>query len=215
MLGWDLLFRFRPPACERRHPPHTTMSRFLLFLTVCVLPFATMSAAPAFPSTAPGITELKTLPAGLLVRSEIKGDYFARSGELFGPLFRYIQRKDIAMTTPVESQPGDTSAMLFWIGAGERAKAEGDLAPSAAPAPEGVVVLQRPERLVASHGGRGGYSRENFEQARGALLAWVAARPELSVAGEAYGVYWNSPFVPPFLKRYEVHVPVALAPPKS
>jgi hypothetical protein len=27
-------------------------------------------------------------------------------------------------------------------------------------------------------------------------------------AGEAYAIYWNSPFVPGFLKRYEVHVPV-------
>lgn len=191
------------------------MSFPLRFFVPFFLALASMSAAPAFPATAPGVTELETLPAGLLVRSEAPGDYFEKSGELFRPLFRYIQRKDIAMTTPVESHPGDTSAMLFWIGAGERAKAEGDLAPSAARAPEGVVVLQRFERLVASHGGRGGYSRENFERACAALLAWVAARPELSVAGEVYAVYWNSPFVPPFFKRYEVHVPVTLIKAKS
>lgn len=174
-----------------------------------------MSAAPAYPPTAPGVTELKTLPAGLLVRSEAKGDYFEKSGELFRPLFRYIQRKDIAMTTPVESHPGDTSAMVFWIGVTERPKAEGDLAPAAPPAPEGVVVLQRPEQLVASHGGRGGYSREHFEQARQVVLDWVAARPDLAVAGEVYGVYWNSPFMLPFMKRYEVHVPVTRVPVKT
>lgn len=177
-------------------------------LMVLALPSAVMAAA-AFPATAPGVTELKTLPPGLLVRSEIKGDYFEKSGELFRPLFRYIQRKDIAMTTPVESRPGDTSAMVFWIGEGETPKAEADLAPAAPAAPEGVVVFRRPEQLVASHGGRGGYSREHFDQAREAVLAWVAARPELALAGEAYGVYWNGPFTPPFLKRYEVHVPVA------
>jgi hypothetical protein len=182
----------------------------LRFFAPFLLAFASMSAGPAFPSTAPGVTELKTLPAGLLVRSEVKGDYFAKSGELFRPLFRYIQRKDIPMTTPVESHPGDTSAMLFWIAATEQPKARGDLQPTASAAPEGVVVLQRPAQLVASRGGRGGYSREHFEQAREALLAWLAARPDLKVAGEAYGVYWNSPFVPPFLKRYEVHIPVSL-----
>ena len=184
----------------------------LRFFVPFLLALVTMSAAPAFPPTAPGVTELKTLPAGLLVRSETQGDYFQKSGELFRPLFRYIQRKDIAMTTPVESHPGATSAMLFWVGVAEQPKARGDLLPSAPAAPEGVVVLERPARLVASHGGRGGYSRERFEQAREVVLAWIASRSDLQVAGEAYGVYWNSPFVPPFLKRYEVHVPVSPTP---
>ncbi|MCX6937520.1 MAG: heme-binding protein [Verrucomicrobia bacterium] len=167
-----------------------------------------MSAAPAFPSTAPGVTELKTLPAGLLVRSEAKGDYFEKSGDLFRPLFRYIQRKDISMTTPVESHVGDTSAMYFWIGTTERAKAETDLDSAGPRVPEGVVVLKRAEQLVASHGGRGGYSREHFEEARDAVVAWVASQADLAITGEAYGVYWSSPFTLPFLKRYEVHVPV-------
>jgi hypothetical protein len=210
------------------------------FAAFFLVPFTAMST-PAFPATAPGVTELKTLPAGLLVRSEAKGDYFKKNGDLFRPLFRYIQRKDIAMTTPVEAQMGETSAMYFWIATAERAKAETDLPPAATTAtgatatpqstsqsmidnnsataatakttPEGVVVLTRPERLVVSHGGRGGYSRTHFEEARDAALAWLATRPDLVADGEPYAVYWNSPFVPGFLKRYEVHIPVkALAP---
>ena len=43
---------------------------------------------------------------------------------------------------------------------------------------------------------------------RGLLLAWLAARPDVEAAGAPYGVYWNAPYVPPFLKRFEVHVPV-------
>lgn len=222
-----------------------------LFTAFCLLPFTAMSASAAFPATESGVTELKTLPAGLLVRSEAKGDYFEKNGDLFRPLFRYIQRKDIAMTTPVEAHVGDTSAMYFWIAATERAKAETDLPPvtpatttastknaptttnndasakaspkptsqsmidntSGAPVspktlPEGVVVLTRPERLVVSHGGRGGYSRSHFEEARAAALAWLATRPDLTADGPAYAVYWNSPFMPGFLKRYEVHIPV-------
>lgn len=188
------------------------MRRFLPLFAVFFVTLAAMSASPAFPPTATGITELKTLPAGLLVRSETKGDYFKKSGELFRPLFRYIRRKDISMTTPVESHPGDTSAMYFWIGADGQPKAETDLPPAETPIPEGVVVLKRPEQLVASHGGRGGYSREHFDEARLAVLGWVAARPDLQVIGEAYGVYWNSPLMPAFLKRYEVHVPVRRTP---
>ncbi|MEN9842035.1 MAG: hypothetical protein RL376_1835 [Verrucomicrobiota bacterium] len=184
-----------------------------LFTLIVFSPFHAMSAPSAFPATAPGVTELKTLPAGLLVRSEAKGDYFKNSGDLFRPLFLYIQRKDIAMTTPVEAHVADTSAMYFWIATSERAKAESDLPPAAsAPAsgapPEGVVVLTRPERLVISHGARGSYSRGHFEEARAAALAWLAGRTDLAAEGEAYAVYWNSPFMPGFLKRYEIHLPV-------
>ena len=211
------------------------LRRLSLLALLLLTPFAAMSS-PAFPATEPGVTELKTLPAGLLVRSEAKGDYFEKNGDLFRPLFRYIQRKDIAMTTPVEARVGDTSAMYFWIAASERPKAETDLPPAApasaaaqpvtipptppaaAPAPsattpEGVVVLTRPERLVVSHGGRGGYSRAHFEEARAAALAWLAARSDLVADGEACAVYWNSPFMPGFLKRYEVHIPVRSATP--
>ena len=237
------------------------MIRRLVLLAVLVLtPFAAMSAPAAFPATEPGVTELKTLPAGLLVRSETGGNYFENGGNLFRPLFRYIQRKDIAMTTPVEVGVGAPSAMYFWIAEAERTKAEPDLAPAATPAaesspatstspsasttedpktssqsmidktpetpaggaaagktlPEGVVVLTRPERLVVSHGGRGSYTRAHFEEARAAALAWLAARPDLVADGEACAVYWNSPFMPGFLKRYEVHIPVrAVAAPTS
>jgi len=70
-------------------------------------------------------------------------------------------------------------------------------------------VINVPERHVASRGERGGYSRENFEKARDALLAWMAdQKPAIEAAGEAYGVYWNAPYVPFFMKRFEVHVPV-------
>lgn len=243
------------------------MIRRLVLLAALVLtPFVAMSAPAAFPATAPGVTELKTLPAGLLVRSEAPGDYFENSGNLFRPLFRYIQLKDIAMTTPVEAGIGPSSTMYFWIADTERTKAEPDLAATAntsaasaapsnsAPAaepqtprqslidkmpgtpptgststsksasastdtsraaaktlPEGVVVLTRPERLVVSHGGRGSYTRAHFEEARAAALAWLATRPDLVADGEACAVYWNSPFMPGFLKRYEVHIPVRAA----
>lgn len=185
------------------------MSR--LFLVALLLPFAAMAAPEAFPPTAPGVNEVKTLPAGLLLRSEVpagQGDatYFDNSGDLFRPLFRYIDARDIAMTTPVEGRvaPGQ---MFFWVAESERGKVDG-----AAP---GVAVIDMPERLVASRGGRGSYSEENFAEARDALLAWIAMQPDLEVAGEPYPVYWDGPFTLWFARRYEVHVPVRREPAKE
>ena len=169
---------------------------FILALLVFTLP---LSAQEAFPPTPAGTTEIKTLPAGVLLKSAGRGNYFDGADNLFGPLFRYISKHNIAMTTPVEARIDD-AAMFFWVAESERTKVAGNEA--------GVEVINIPERRVASHGARGGYSRANFEKARATLLAWLAAQSAVEAAGEPYGVYWNAPYVPFFLKRFEVHIPV-------
>jgi hypothetical protein len=174
------------------------MRLIVLCLALCSLPLP-LSALEAFPPTPADTSELKTLPAGLLLKSASGGDYFDHGNQLFGPLFRYISKHEIAMTTPVEARVDD-AAMFFWVAPSEQGKLGGNEA--------GVEVIPIPERRVASRGGRGGYSRENFEATRTALLAWLSRQPEVEAAGAAYAVYWNSPFMPFFLKRYEVHIPV-------
>jgi len=67
-----------------------------------------------------------------------------------------------------------------------------------------------PERTVASMGFRGGYSEENFQEGRAALMAWVKSKAFLHPAGEPFAVYWNSPMVPGFMKTFEVLVEVEL-----
>lgn len=161
-------------------------------------------ALEAFPPTAAGVNEIKTLPAGILLRSETgEGDYFDHSNRLFRPLFRYIDARDIAMTTPVEARvtPGQ---MFFWVAPSEAGKVDGNS--------PGVTVLEIPERLVASRGGRGGYSRGNFDKTRAELEAWLAATATHEPAGDAYPVYWNGPATPWFAKRFEVHIPVRARP---
>lgn len=158
-----------------------------------------MATEQAFPPTAVDTNELKTLPSGTLLKAGAPGDYFAQSGRLFRPLFNYISTNDISMTVPVEAQV-DGAAMYFWVGRAELAKVR--------PATNAVEVISMPERRVASRGGRGAYSRENFEETRAALMAWLAQQTEVESAGPAVAVYWNSPFTPWFLKRFEVHVPV-------
>ena len=160
-----------------------------------------MAAQQAFPPTESGVCELKTLPAGMLLKSEGRGNYFNEANGLFRPLFNYISSHSIAMTTPVEAQV-ENAAMYFWVAESERSKVTGNAG--------GVTVITSPARLVASIGGQGSYSREHFEEARDTLLQWIAARKDLEAVGPGYAVYWNGPFTPWFLKRYEVHIPVRM-----
>lgn len=162
-----------------------------------------MATEQAFPPTAPGVAEFKTLPAGVLLKSTGRGNYFEESNRLFRPLFNYISSQKIAMTTPVEAQI-DQAAMYFWVAPSEVAKVAGDRA--------GVEVIRLPARQVASLGARGGYGRENFEQTRDKLRAWLETQPEVEATGEAYAVYWHGPFTPWFAKRSEVHIPVQAKP---
>lgn len=171
---------------------------FALFLSFTIQ--STMSSAPAaFPATDPGHFEIKSLPAGTLLQSSVEGDYFSNSARLFRPLFRYISDHNIAMTVPVETR-SDPGAMLFWVASTEVAKVTGDR--------DTVRVVELPQRMVAAHGRGGAYSARNFLIAREALIEWVNTQQDWEPAGEAYGVYWNGPLTPWFLKRFEVHLPV-------
>lgn len=168
-------------------------------LLLLFLPLPGMTYEQAFPPTPAGHSELKTLPAGTLLKATGSGNYFEQSNRLFQPLFRYISANDIKMTVPVEAQV-EGAAMYFWVAPGELAKV--------GPARDGVEVIQIPERRVAALGARGSYSSENFAKTRDALLVWLAAQPNLEATGPAYAVYWNGPFTLWWLKEYEVHVPV-------
>ena len=84
-----------------------------------------MSAQAAFPPTPPDSNEVKTLPAGILLQAAGRGNYFDGADNLFSPLFRYISRHKIAMTTPVEARI-DSAAMLFWVAPAEQNKLAGE-----------------------------------------------------------------------------------------
>ena len=172
------------------------MKSFLLLLG---LASAVMAAEQAFPPSPVGEPELKTLPAGLLLKTSAPGNYFEQSNRLFGPLFRYISSHEISITTPVEAQI-EGAAMFFWVAESQRGKATGSKGP--------VELVELPERLVASLGARGSYSAQNFIKTRDLLLSWLGKQTAVEAAGSAYAVYWSSPFTPGFLKRFEVHVPV-------
>jgi len=159
-----------------------------------------MAYEQAYPMTEPGVCEMKTLPAGVILRARTDGGYFRENNGLFRKLFETIQRNQIPMTTPVEAgiQPG---TMVFYLDPASSKRGDLNLM-------DGVERKPVQERTVASIGIRGGYSRESFEKNQAKLREWLKTQTGWEAVGEAYAVYWNSPFVIWFLKRSEVHLPV-------
>ena len=103
------------------------------------------------------------------------------------------------MTVPVKADI-DPGNMYFYVGTKDLEK---DLKNSSS-----VEVITEPELQVISIGARGGYSEKNFEQARTKLFDQLANSTDWKKNGEAYAIFWNGPYVPGFMKKFEVHIPV-------
>lgn len=170
------------------------MRRFVMlslaFLAVSPMAFSYESW---YRATDPGVVEVKEIPAAKLMVAE------PASGDPFSRLFRYISRNGVAMTVPVESSM-QRNDMRFYVGSKDRPRDlrnEGD-----------VQVVEAPARMVVSVGERGGYSWSNLREAEAKARQWLADNKQYRATGEPYAVFWNGPYVPPFMKRFEVHVPV-------
>ena len=168
-------------------------------IIACALPAAASAYEKAFDKTVPGQVEIKTIPERTVIVTGRNEAYFDESNDLFMRLFRYIDDNDVAMTVPVKAEmnPGK---MYFYIGEKALGKALKDRGE--------VRVMVVPAVKVMSIGGRGGYSEKNFEKARKRLFHHLNTSKEWKAGGPAYAVYWNGPYVPGFLKQFEVHIPI-------
>lgn len=158
-----------------------------------------MAYESIYPKTPVGKVEIKQIPARTALTTVAKGDPFEKRDDSFTTLFDYIKKNDVAMTVPVEG--GATSNTLSFFAAGEDAKR--DLKPE-----DNVSVEKLQPVTVVSVGVRGSYTRKHYEQGLEEIRQWLKAHPEWEADGDPYAVYWNSPFVPGFLKASEVQQPV-------
>lgn len=135
----------------------------------------------------------------------IDSDTDGTQGGMFRPLFNHIQRKDIAMTAPVEmTYDGDTQSSMAFLyrtpDMGNAGKDKDD---------QRVVVKDIEPQTAVSIGVRGSYSTENYDSALAKLNAWLAENKEQWQAdGEPRFLGYNSPFVPAFLRYGEVQIPI-------
>ncbi|MEY2851314.1 MAG: hypothetical protein RL549_13 [Verrucomicrobiota bacterium] len=173
---------------------------FLILGTMIFLRSSVWAYESAYPMTAAGFCEVKTLPVGTVLRASTRAEYFQENNGLFRRLFQAINQNKVPMTVPVEAKmkPG---TMIFYL---DQASAKrGDLQ-----LPAGVTRQTLPSRTVASVGIRGGYTRESYEENLAKLRGWLQTQKKWRVAGEPYAVYWNGPFTLAPFKRSEVHLPV-------
>lgn len=184
--------------------------------------------------TPPGAIDLKRYPS--VRRAEVSGDVKGLSSggsEGFWPLFRHIQRRDIAMTSPVEMEyrkVGTTNAGAeeeqsavpqdggkqdaskkadkeTWTMAFLYRRAEqGDAGKDTSD--QRVTVTDTPEMLVISIGMKGDYSRALVEEGKKQLDAWLATQTRFEKAGEARALYYHGPSLRPWRKWAEVQYPV-------
>ena len=174
------------------------MKKTLLLAAGFMLPWAASAYEAAYPMTPAGFCEIKKLPAGTVLRTSMRGEYFDENNNLFRRLFDTINRNRVPMTVPVEAKmkPG---TMVFYLDQASAQRADLQL-------PTGVTRQNLPTRTVASIGIRGGYTKESYEKNLAKLREWLKTQNKYQAVGEPYVVYWNGPFTLAPFKRSEVHL---------
>ena len=168
---------------------------FLLF-TLNVMGFEAMHE-----KTPVGEIKILQLPARTALEANADQSYFSENNGLFRTLFSYISKHDLSMTTPVEAEiePGK---MRFFVG--------GKDANKSCPSTDSVEVKELEPMQVLAIGIRGSYDEENFLENRDRLVRWIEEQAVYEAAADAYAVYWDGPYIPWFLKRSEIHLPIRL-----
>lgn len=112
-------------------------------------------------------------------------------------------REKIAMTSPViQDQAGGESWRTRFIMPARYSKA------TLPPPPAGVIIAELPRRRVAAVRFSGAAGDVALETRESELRRWISARG-LHAAGEPEYAFYNSPFIPQFMRRNEVIIPVA------
>lgn len=158
--------------------------------------------------TAPGVTEIKRYP--VVRRAEVVGQGSRDDGMrgrgstgAFWPLFRHIQKRDIAMTSPVEMDYRDEGWSMSFL------YRQTDQGPEGVS--ENVRVYDAPAMTVISIGVRGDLGAGELEGLMERLESWVDASPEWVVAGDPRKLSYNGPDVRASRRWHEVQLPIAPA----
>ena len=167
-----------------------------------------------FPEPTPnGVIEIKEYPEYRAATVQVTGNLADAPSQGFSPLFDHISSNDISMTAPVETRYPDATLQPESAPEGQAAVSflyrSLDIVPQEIA--QNVQVEDIPPMTVVSLGMRGGYSYDNYTDGIAQLQTWLAEHPGYVIAGPPRRFFYDGPFVPDFLKRNDIQIPVQVA----
>jgi hypothetical protein len=169
-----------------------------------------------------GDFELRQYEPSIVAETMVDGEFDGAANEGFRRLVGFINGKNrkkvsISMTAPVTQEAGSEKISMTAPVGQERAGGSWRitfLMPSKytmetlpEPLDERVVLREVPGRLMAAIRYSGTWSRKRYEEKRALLMSWVEKRGWTPLGGPVWARY-DPPFMPWFLRRNEVLVPV-------
>ena len=169
-----------------------------------------------------GDFEVRDYAPHIFAATFVEGDFEDAGSSAFKRLFRYISgdnrsQTKIAMTAPVTQQSGEKIDMTAPVG---QQKSGGQwmvsfMMPASydmgnLPVPDNPLVTLRqvPARRMATIRYSGFWSEKNYQKHKLKLDLWIQ-KEGLMVRGDAVWARYNAPFVPWFMRRNEILVPVS------
>lgn len=204
------------------------MQRSPLIILIMIILFSGVHSAMAIEEASYEVVkvensfELRDYDPYILAETYVKGDFDEAGSTAFRRLFRYISGENraqakIDMTAPVSQQPGEKIDMTAPVGQ----QKSGDqwlvsfMMPATynmdtLPVPDDpqVTLRQVPARRMAAIRYSGLWSEKNYLKNKIKLDSWIQ-KEDLSVIGEPIWARYNAPFVPWFMRRNEILVPIS------
>ena len=166
--------------------------------------------------------EIREYAPSVVAEVIVNGDFEDASGAAFKKLFNYISgdntaRNKIAMTAPV-TQKAEPENIAMTSPVGQRKSGQGWAVSFMMPAfytmetiptpddPD-VVLREIPAYRAAAIRYSGGWSEKAYKKQLSLLQEWIDAE-ELEVSGEPVWARYNAPFIPWFMRRNEILIPI-------
>lgn len=166
--------------------------------------------------------ELRKYEPHILAETVVDGEFEDAGNEAFSRLFKYItgsnrQQQNVAMTSPVAQAPsGQKIAMTSPVG--QKAQngrwvvsfmmpASFTLETTPEPNDPAVAIRQVPARYVATVRYSGFWNKEGYQKNLAKLKDWIE-EGDMRAVGEPVWARYDPPFMPWFLRRNEILLPV-------
>ena len=167
--------------------------------------------------------ELREYESHILAETTVDGEFEDAGNEAFGRLFKYIsgnnkQQQKVAMTSPVGQEPSSQKIEMTspvgqqkqdgkWV-VSFMMPASFELETTPEPKDPNVSIREVPARLIAAVRYSGFWSEKSYLRNLAKLQNWIE-NSRLTPVGEPIWARYNPPFMPWFLRRNEILVPIA------